>query len=116
MDWITLNTEEQLGEIQNISNDQPVLIFKHSTRCSISATALSRLERAWKSEEMDKVTPYYLDLISNRPLSNEIASRYHVIHQSPQLLLIHRGECVFNTSHLDISYNTLKNQLEAVKS
>jgi bacillithiol system protein YtxJ len=107
MNWIPLSTKEQLAEIQTISEQQPVLIFKHSTRCSISATALNRLERAWKEDEMaTKVKPYYLDLLSFRPLSTEIASSYNITHQSPQVLLIYRGECVYDTSHLDISYNS----------
>ncbi len=114
MNWIPLTQEAQLQEIVGLSHLQPVVIFKHSTRCSISGTALSRLERHWKDSEMAGVKPYHLDLIAHRPVSNRIAQVFGVEHQSPQLLLIREGECVFNASHLDISYNDLKQRLAEV--
>ena len=97
-----------------MSHLQPVVLFKHSTRCSISGTALNRLERHWKDSEMADVKPYHLDLIAHRPISNRIAQVFGVEHQSPQLLLIREGECVFNASHLDISYSDLKQRLAEV--
>lgn len=97
-----------------MSHLQPVVLFKHSTRCSISGTALNRLERHWKDSEMADVKPYHLDLIAHRPISNRIAQVFGVEHQSPQLLLIRKGECVFNASHLDISYSDLKQRLAEV--
>jgi bacillithiol system protein YtxJ len=113
MNWIALTSESQLKDI--IANsEQPVMIFKHSTRCSISATALNRLERNWNDMEVAPLKAYYLDLLSYRPVSNQIASTLNVTHQSPQLLLIHQGKCVYNASHMDISYPELKRQLERV--
>ena len=76
MQWIPLTTETQLDEIVGLSASKPVVIFKHSTRCSISSTALSRLERARNAEE----TPaYYLDLITYRPISSAIAEKFAVV-------------------------------------
>ncbi len=115
MNWIKLNHSSQLDEIKKESEQQPVLIFKHSTRCSISATALSRLERSWKEEEMKELKSYYLDLLSYRPISNSIAETFGVYHQSPQALIIHKGKCVYNASHFDITYPDIKSQLESVK-
>jgi bacillithiol system protein YtxJ len=113
MNWIALTSESQLKDI--IANsEQPVMIFKHSTRCSISATALNRLERNWNDMEVAPLKAYYLDLLSYRPVSNQIANTLNVTHQSPQLLLIHQGKCVYNASHMDISYPELKRQLERV--
>lgn len=99
MNWKTLTSEEQLSEINAASAHQPVAIFKHSTRCSISSMAKARLERA---AEPDGLTFYYLDLIAHRPVSNKIADLYQVPHESPQILVIRNGECVYNESHSGI--------------
>lgn len=115
MNWIELKQTTQLEEIKKLSEQQPVLIFKHSTRCSISATALNRLERSWKDEEMKEVKPFYLDLLSYRPISNSIAQEFDVFHQSPQALIIYRGKCVYNSSHFDITYPDIKSQMETLK-
>jgi len=112
MKWYQLNNSAQIEEIKRISEQQPVMLFKHSTRCSISATALNRLERNWKDEEMSAVKPYFLDLISYRSVSNAVADTFGVTHQSPQILIIHKGICVYHTSHMDISYPGVKAQLE----
>lgn len=105
MNWIPLTTEAQLDEIVQLSNTKPTLIFKHSTRCSISSTALSRLERAWDAEE----TPaYYLDLITYRPISATIAEKFVVEHQSPQVLVIKQGKCTYSATHWDIAMDEIK--------
>ena len=114
MNWIKLNHPSQLDEIKQLSEQQPVLIFKHSTRCSISTTALSRLERSWKEEDMKELQPYYLDLLSYRPISNSVADVFGVYHQSPQALIIHKGKCVYNSSHFDITYPDIKSQLDTI--
>ncbi len=94
--WIELNSVEQLNTIKEQSNTKPVVIFKHSTRCSISSMALNRLNR---SEKPDDIAFYYLDLISHRNISNQIAEEFKVHHQSPQVLLIKNGECTYEESH-----------------
>ncbi|MCH5598362.1 bacillithiol system redox-active protein YtxJ [Niabella ginsengisoli] len=96
MNWITLDNEGQLAEIDEKSFKKPQLIFKHSTRCSISSVIKNRL---YKGELPDNIDFYYLDLIANRPVSNEIANRYGIEHESPQVLLIKDGKCIFNDSH-----------------
>ena len=83
MDWNSLTDLGQLNEIITLSNENPVAIFKHSTRCSVSRMALKQFENEFDSS--DKVTPYFLDLIAYREVSNEIANRFGVQHQSPQL-------------------------------
>ena len=100
MDWIQLTSAEQLTEIKN--NEGFSLIFKHSTRCSVSLMARRQFD-------MDKeVIPadtklYFLDLIAHRDISGQIAEVFGVRHQSPQILLIKNGECILNSSHSDIS-------------
>ena len=104
MNWNQLTTVEQLQSIKEESFNQPVLIFKHSTRCSISSTALSRVERNWKQEAVGELKPYYLDLIANRPVSNAIVEEFGVEHQSPQVILIKDGASVYDASHFDIRF------------
>ncbi len=75
----------------------------------------SALERSWKEDEVAPMKAYFLDLLSHRPVSNQIAHTLDVVHQSPQLLLIHDGKCVYNASHMEISYPELKKQLERIQ-
>ncbi|TAF45131.1 MAG: bacillithiol system redox-active protein YtxJ [Sphingobacteriales bacterium] len=104
MNWIPLKTETQLAEIK--SNSHYSIIFKHSTRCSISIMAKKKIELTW--DELPKDTKmYFLDLLMYRPISNQIASDFLVAHQSPQVLLIKNGDCVLEQSHGDISVNEI---------
>ena len=106
MDWIQLNSPEQLAHIKSISSQLdtlPIAIFKHSTRCSISSMALSRLERG-ELKSTTKIPFYYLDLLAHRNLSNQIATDFGVMHESPQLLLIKNGECIYKASHSEVTY------------
>ena len=103
--WNELTDLGQLNEIIALSNEKPVAIFKHSTRCSVSRMALKQFENEFNSS--DKVTLYFLDLIEYRAISNEIANRFGVTHQSPQLILIKEGKAIYNVSHSDIDAEEL---------
>ena len=105
INWTELTDLEQLNEIITLSSEKPVAIFKHSTRCSVSRMALKQFENEFDSA--DKVTPYFLDLIAYREVSNEIAHRFEVQHQSPQLILIKDGKTIYNASHSDIDAEEL---------
>jgi bacillithiol system protein YtxJ len=107
MNWIKIESEDSLNQLNKVSEQQDVLIFKHSTRCSISAMALGRLERNWKENETANPQAYYLDLLNFRPLSNKIAEMYGVEHQSPQVLIIRKGKCIYSATHSDISYDEI---------
>lgn len=100
MNWIELESADQIEKIKLLSKTSPVAIFKHSTRCSISHMAKTRLERI---ENEDNAQYFFLDLIARRPLSNQIAEEFHVHHESPQLLIIVNGECVYEESHNGIN-------------
>ena len=104
MNWNTLTTIEQLQTIDTESATQPIMLFKHSTRCSISSAALARLERGWKEAS---VKPYYVDLLAYRDLSNAIATKYGIVHQSPQVLVIKNGQAIYNESHMGIDVEEL---------
>lgn len=105
--FYTLDKMEQFDEIDEISQTKPVVLFKHSTRCSISRMALKQFDAEFNYPE-EKIDWYLLDLLNHRDLSNEIASRYNVMHQSPQIIVIRNGKAVFNASHDSISAEDLK--------
>jgi bacillithiol system protein YtxJ len=109
INWIPLTFTGQLDEIIAISNQKPSIIFKHSTRCSISRMALKRFEAEYDLD--DTIDAYFLDLLEHRDISNEIATRFNVNHQSPQLLLIKDGKSVYDVSHSDIDAAELKRKL-----
>lgn len=109
INWIPLTDLSQLNTIIELSNEKPIAIFKHSTRCSISRFALKQFENEFALES--RVDAYFLDLIEYRDVSNEIASRFQVVHQSPQLLLIKNGKSVYDVSHSDIDALELKEKI-----
>ena len=100
MNWIALTTEEQLNDIATKSFVTPQVIFKHSTTCSISSMALNRLERA---ETPSNVDFYYLDLLKLRSISMAIADKFDVHHESPQVIVLKNGVCIYDESHYGIS-------------
>jgi bacillithiol system protein YtxJ len=112
MKWNNLKEVSQLENIHQESSGQPVLIFKHSTRCYTSRLVLDRLQRSWKEEEMNNVKLYFLDLLTYRDISNAIQHHFGVEHQSPQVLIIRNGQSVFDCSHFSIDYSELKSALK----
>ena len=100
--WSSLASVAEVHDLVERSHQQPCLIFKHSTRCSISSMAKFRLEGAWDFSP-EELEPYYLDLIANREVSSFVAEHFEVYHESPQVLLIRDGVCTYDASHLDIS-------------
>src|SRR5687768_13657931 len=110
MEWIHLTDEEQLNNIIVKSQQKVQVIFKHSNRCSISSVALQRLQKANQPGEIDF---YFLDLIRYRLISNKIADVFKVRHESPQVLVIKDGKCIFNESHLGIDMHDIVDQAKA---
>ena len=108
MNWIPLTTADQLDRLKELSKQKAQLIFKHSTRCAISSMAKSRLDRSAQPENIDC---HYLDLIKYRQLSAKIAEDFAVFHESPQVLLIKNGECVYDESHSGIQMSEIITQL-----
>lgn len=110
MDWLPLVTNDQLEEINQRSFDpslKGVMIFKHSTRCSTSSMALNKLERNW--DLSNTVFPiYFLDLLKFPSLSSTIAMSYNIRHESPQVLVIRNGKCIYTASHSSIRFDEIK--------
>jgi bacillithiol system protein YtxJ len=108
MNWIILNSENQLETISEESKTRPIVIFKHSTTCNISGMILSRLERNWKAEHVTSVKFYFLDLRAYRAVSNRVASFFDTEHESPQMLIIRDGKPIDVTSHFEIDFENIK--------
>jgi len=107
MNWKPLTDEKDLELIKEASAQTPQVIFKHSSRCSISSMAKNRLDRSTPPEGVDF---YFLDLINYRSLSNKVAEAFAVNHESPQILLIKNGECIYDESHSGISMDEIEEQ------
>lgn len=102
----------QLAEIAAASEKRPQLLFKHSTRCSISAAAKHRLESELPLLEQS-LDVHYLDLILHRDISAEIARMFGVHHESPQVILLQNGKSVLDLSHYDIDAQSVLRPLKA---
>ena len=96
--WIPLTEFDQLDLLDQASFNQPQLIYKHSTTCGISSMVLDMFSRSYDLKA-DKADLYFLDIHRSRDISNEIAERYKVRHESPQLLIVKEGKISYHTSH-----------------
>lgn len=96
--WIPLTELQQLNFIEIKSVTKTQIIFKHSTRCGISRKVINQFVDAYQLTEKD-LDLYYLDLLNYREVSNEIASKFQIMHESPQLLVIKNGGVVAHDSH-----------------
>ncbi len=105
--WYRLTTIQQLDEIEKESFNRPIAIFKHSTRCGTSRMALRQFESHFEIED-EKVKLYCLDLIAFREVSNEVAIRFQVMHQSPQLIVVKNSNTIHHSSHYNIDAGLLE--------
>lgn len=106
MPWKHLKSLEEWDAVKRASSQKPQLVYKHSTRCSICIGVKYRLEDklAMLSEKYDV---YYLDLLNHRDVSNQIAADMHVIHQSPQVIVVENGKATYDKSQGMISPDVL---------
>ncbi len=111
VNWNQLTSEAQIQLLIEESKDQPVLIYKHSTRCGISSMVMDRLERTWKSEN-NPMKPYILDLITFRDVSNAVAQTFEVYHESPQVIVVKDGKAIYNASHMQISFEAVLSEAQ----
>ena len=96
--WDTLESIDQLNNIIKNSSIKPKVIFKHSTRWGISRMVFNQFQKGYDSND-DNVTYYLLDLLSYRDVSNAVAQKLNVVHQSPQVIIIFNKEVVHTESH-----------------
>jgi bacillithiol system protein YtxJ len=107
LQWNYLQSTEDLDAAENISKEKTVILFKHSTRCSVSRFVLKQFENTYAIDS-DFAELYFLDLIEYRAISDEIAIRFGVTHQSPQMIVLKDGIQVYNSSHESIDANSLE--------
>jgi len=100
MEFKALETTEQLEKIEGAKGF--TIIFKHNTTCPISKGVKRRFEEG--ADMLPEVSSIYvLDLLAHRDISDAIAEKFNVEHQSPQLLLIKNGKCAYNEALYEIS-------------
>lgn len=105
--WIAITEEQQLENVKESSKSKPAVIFKDSVTCGISAHAKNKLETAWDFDASE-IDFYYLDLLSNRNISNKIAADFGVTHQSPQIIVVKDEKVVDHFSHQSISVDRIR--------
>lgn len=110
--WKNLNSIAGLDALIKDSQSTPQLIFKHSTQCSLSERAHMILMDDWQPEG---IALHYIDLLSHRDVSNAVAEKLDVMHESPQIILLYKGEVLFDESHLAINTAEIDEQIEALK-
>tara|TARA_B100001564_G_C20611351_1_gene657719 strand:+ start:971 stop:1303 length:333 start_codon:yes stop_codon:yes gene_type:complete len=110
MNWKDLNSIDDLNAAIAASDNGLVVLFKHSTRCSISRMALKMLEMGW-DDSLAGVEAYYLDLLNHRDVSSAIADKLNIEHQSPQMLVLSGGKVHSISNHSDINTNEVKKHL-----
>lgn len=108
--WFELQSLAQFEELTKKSGEQPIVIFKHSTRCSISHFVHRRLAANWNFQS-DELAFYYLDLIAHRDISNAVADHTGVKHESPQLILLYNNRTLYHASHDAINLEQMKQRL-----
>ncbi|WP_108422879.1 bacillithiol system redox-active protein YtxJ [Flagellimonas amoyensis] len=107
--WIFLESMEQLETLEADSNERPQVVFKHSSTCGISSMVLKMFNGSY-DPALD-CDLYFLTIQAHRDLSNAIADKFGVRHESPQLLVVKNGEVTFHTSHGAIADLDLKDHL-----
>ena len=112
-----ITTIDQLDACLKGSGEKPLFIFKHSTRCPISSGANARVRKFIESARASgEAAPeiYLLKVVQSRAVSSALADQLGVMHQSPQLLLIDKGKCIWHTSHHNINADNIDKAIQSV--
>jgi bacillithiol system protein YtxJ len=109
--WIYLHALSDIDAIDERRAKKLQMLFKHSTSCGLSGMMLRRFEQQWEGMG-DQMDFCFLDVISHRELSREVARRYQVLHQSPQLLILNQGGLLRHASHGEIGGISLEDILK----
>ncbi|MNJ64911.1 hypothetical protein D3C77_608960 [compost metagenome] len=99
---------EELAEEVEASSQQPLLLFKHSTRCPISSRAHREVEAYLSRTPNEAVTYGLIYVVEDKAVSNAAADRLAVKHESPQAILVTNGQAVWHRSHSDITTEALE--------
>jgi bacillithiol system protein YtxJ len=108
----------ELDQIIDYSHKQPVMLFKHSRTCGISAEALDEL-RVHLDEHAASVASAHYAMVTvqtHRDISNAIAAKLGVRHETPQAILVHGGRVIWTASHFGVNAAELQKALAGVTS
>ena len=110
--WVEVTDKDAIEKIIHRSNRIPQFIFKHSTRCPISSRAYSQISSVTDEISAD-VEINYVDVIAYRDVSQEIADKLGIEHESPQLLLVESNKVIWDVSHYDIEADDIIKKAKA---
>lgn len=102
-----LRSIEDLDHALEESKERPVLFFKHSLTCPISARAFNEL-RSYLQRADQPVSANLITVQTARPVSDETSARLRLEHHSPQAILVRNGREVWNASHFAITAAALQ--------
>ena len=88
------------------SKQKPVIVFKHSTACSISSRAYREMEKVEGQVNI-------LEVQSAREISRELANLTGVRHETPQVIVLRDGKAVWNASHFDVKAAAVAKAVES---
>lgn len=104
--FIKLDSTESLDELFQKSHETPVLVFKHSVTCPISAEVYREVSAVEADVNLIVVQ-------SARSISNAIAERTGIRHESPQAIILKDGMPVYHASHFDVTADDVYEKLKA---
>jgi bacillithiol system protein YtxJ len=113
--FVPLVNPEQFEALLEASSQRPIAIFKHSRSCGTSAQAHEELEAFLLNDGCD-ADVHLVDVLMNRQLSQAIAARFHVRHESPQLLVVRNGQVRWHGSHFRVTAENVRTALLAAQS
>lgn len=99
--YLPLESAADFEAAVEASRRHRVAILKHSTTCPVSSLAKNRVDRAIQQKSL-ALPVYYLDLHRYREVSNLVAERLAVRHESPQLIVVDDAKAVYSATHLAI--------------
>lgn len=103
-----LHSTEELDQF--VAEDGKRLLFKHSTICPISTAAFDEFQAYVK----DHAVPSAVILVrEDRPVSNAVAERFEIKHESPQIFLLENGSVKWHTSHWKITKDAIAQAVQA---
>ena len=105
IEWRHITEMSHLDEIVEASKSKPQLIYKHSTRCGVCSMVRNRLDSEWSHN--GRIDPWHLDLLAHRDISNAIANRFNIRHESPQIIILSNGNAVVHVSHASLGSRDL---------
>ncbi len=106
-----LNDVQSLDAAIAESANRPVLLFKHSRYCGVSCEALDELQSHIEASENAAVSYRMITVQTHRPVSDAVAQRLGLRHETPQAILLRDGKVIWNASHFRITATQLDQAL-----